>query len=100
MQWKRQLAIGLLSLVALSGCGKLGGEQQMATQEKSLYDRLGGIFPIMAVVDDFVVRVAVDRRINRFFANTDIPSFKAKLVDKICEATGGPCKYTGKHMKK
>jgi hemoglobin len=99
MQWKRRLAIGILSLVALSGCGMLGGEQQMATQEKSLYDRLGGKPAITAVVDDFVQRVAADRRINRFFANTDIPSFKAKLVDQICEASGGPCKYTGKDMK-
>ena len=64
-----------------------------------MYDRLGGKPNITAVVDDFVVRIAVDRRINRFFANTDIPSFKAKLVDQICEASGGPCKYTGKDMK-
>jgi len=99
MQWKRRLAIGILSLVALSGCGMLGGEQQMATKEKSLYDRLGGKPAITAVVDDFVARVAADRRINRFFANTDVPSFKAKLVDQICEASGGPCKYTGKDMK-
>ena len=99
MQWKRRLAIGILSLVALSGCGMLGGEQQMATKEKSLYDRLGGKPAITAVVDDFVVRVAADHGINRFFANTDVPSFKAKLVDQICEASGGPCKYTGRDMK-
>jgi len=98
MQWKQWLAIGVLSLIALSGCATTG-EQQMATKEKSLYDRLGGKPAITAVVDDFVARVAADRRINRFFANTDIPSFKAKLVDQICEASGGPCKYTGKDMK-
>jgi hemoglobin len=64
-----------------------------------LYDRLGGKPAITAVVDDFTARVAADRRINRFFANSDIPSFKAKLVDQLCEASGGPCKYTGKDMK-
>jgi hemoglobin len=37
--------------------------------------------------------------VTRFFANTDVPSFKAKLVDQICEVSGGPCKYTGKDMK-
>ena len=99
MQWKRRLVIGILSLVALSGCGMLGGEQQMATPEKTLYDRLGGKPAITAVVDDFVARVAADRRINRFFANTEVLPFKAKLVDQICEASGGPCKYTGKDMK-
>jgi hemoglobin len=97
MQWKRRLAIGVLSLGILVGCATTG--EQMATKEKSLYDRLGGKPAITAVVDDFTARVVADRRINRFFANTDVPSFKAKLVDQICEASGGPCKYTGKDMK-
>ena len=97
MQWKRRLAIGVLSLGILVGCATTG--EQMATKEKSLYDRLGQKPAITAVVDDFVARVAKDGRINRFFANTDIPPFKAKLVDQICEASGGPCKYTGKDMK-
>jgi hemoglobin len=98
MRWKRRLAIGVLSLGILVGCATTG-EQRMATTEKSLYDRLGGKPAITAVVDDFAARVAADRRINRFFANSDIPSFKAKLVDQICEASSGPCKYTGKDMK-
>src|SRR5207244_9008662 len=97
MQWKRRLAIGVLSLGILVGCATTG--EQMAMKEKSLYDRLGGKPAITAVVDDFTARVAADRRINRFFANTDVPAFKAKLVDQICEASGGPCKYTGKDMK-
>lgn len=71
----------------------------MSAADKPLYERLGGKPAITAVVDDFVARVAADRRINRFFANTEIPPFKAKLVDQICEASGGPCKYTGKDMK-
>ena len=97
MQWRCRLAIGVLSLGILVGCATTG--EQMAMKEKSLYDRLGGKPAITAVVDDFTARVAADRRINRFFANTDVPSFKAKLVDQICEASGGPCKYTGKDMK-
>ena len=28
-----------------------------------------------------------------------LAAFKGKLVDQICEASGGPCKYTGKNMK-
>lgn len=100
MQWTRRLAIGVLSVVALAGCAGMGeqGAEKMGAK-KSLYDRLGGKPAITAVVDDFVARVAGDRRINRFFANTDVPPFKAKLVDQICEASGGPCKYTGKDMK-
>jgi hemoglobin len=60
-------------------------------KEKSLYDRLGKKKAIAAVVDDFVSRVAGDARINKMF--------KSHLVDQICEASGGPCKYTGKNMK-
>jgi hemoglobin len=28
-----------------------------------------------------------------------LKSFKMRLVDQICQASGGPCKYTGKDMK-
>ena len=72
--------------------------------EKSLYDRLGGKKAISAVVDQFVANVAADDRINKFFAQTAsdkarLDAFKKKLVDQICQASGGPCKYTGKDMK-
>ncbi len=67
--------------------------------EAKLYDRLGGRPAITAVVDAFVANVAADTRINRFFANTDIPTLKMHLVNQIGEATGGPEKYTGRDMK-
>ena len=68
-------------------------------QDQSLYTRLGGKPAITAVVEDFVGNVAADTRINRRFANTDIPRLKMMLVDQICAGTGGPCKYTGADMK-
>jgi hemoglobin len=67
--------------------------------QKSLYERLGGIDAIRAVVDDFVGNVAADKRINRFFANTDFIRLKRNLVAQICQGTGGPCVYTGRGMK-
>lgn len=69
------------------------------TKDRSLYQRLGGKPAIRAVVDDFVGNVAADKRINRFFANTDIPRLKRLLVEQICQGSGGPCKYTGRSMK-
>lgn len=70
----------------------------------ALYKSLGGKKAITAVVDEFVGRVAGDGRINGFFKQTAsdpkrLAAFKMKLVDQICEASGGPCKYTGKSMK-
>jgi hemoglobin len=64
----------------------------------SLYQRLGGKAAITAVTDDFLGRVAKDERINAYFANSDLPRLRAMLIDQICEASGGPCKYTGKDM--
>ena len=73
-------------------------------KKKTLYQSLGGTPAITAVVDQFVSNVAADKRINQQFAATAsdparLADFKKKLVDQICEASGGPCKYTGKDMK-
>src|SRR4029077_2614128 len=54
---------------------------------------------IVAVVDDFIGRVAADNRINIRFINTDIPRLKSLLVEFVCMATGGPCKYSGQDME-
>ena len=62
-------------------------------------NRLGGQAAIVAVVDEFARRVGSDSRINRRFANTDVAKFKRLLVEQICEATGGPCTYSGRTMK-
>jgi len=95
MRWHR--TIGALTVVVLlaAACG----QAMRAPAQKSLYDRLGGKPAITAVVDDFVGNVAADSRINRRFANTDIPRLKTQLVEQICEASGGPCRYTGRTMK-
>jgi hemoglobin len=82
-------------LVALAACSGM----MESKPEASLYDRLGGKPAITAVVDDFVGNVAADSRINGFFARANVPHLKAMLVDQICEASGGPCKYTGRDMK-
>ena len=109
-QRSQLLVVMLATLLASAGCGA----KQEATTPRSadpagvatadptaatLYDRLGGKDAITAVVDDFVANVAADTRINARFANADIPRLKTMLVDQICEATGGPCKYTGKDMR-
>jgi hemoglobin len=65
----------------------------------SLYERLGGLDAIRAAVESFVVRCADDDRINRKFERTDIARLKKMLVDQVCEATGGPCTYTGRDMR-
>jgi hemoglobin len=65
----------------------------------SLYERLGGLDAITAVVDSLVARCAGDDRINRKFERTDVPRLNKMLVDQVCEATGGPCTYGGRSMR-
>jgi hemoglobin len=83
-------------VAASPACAQMMGDHMM---KKSLYERLGGIDAIRAVVDDFVANVAADKRINAFFAHTDIDRLKHNLIDQICQGTGGPCTYTGRSMK-
>ena len=93
--FRQLLSIPLLSAVLVAaGCASTA-----AKPETSLYQRLGGIEAITAVVDDFVANVTDDSRINARFATTDIPRLKHLLVEQICNGTGGPCTYTGRDMK-
>lgn len=104
---KARLLTVLLGLaVALAAGRPLLAQAQATTPPKpSLYDRLGGLYPISAVVDDFIDRVYADATLN---SNPNIakarnegrkPGLKVQVANLVCMVTGGPCKYTGKTMK-
>ena len=72
---------------------------------KPLYDRLGGVYSIATVVDDFIERLLVNDVLN---ANPAIKEARARVpkaglkfhvTTLVCEVTGGPCKYSGRTMK-
>ena len=70
--------------------------------EKSLYERLGGYNAIAAVNDDLVGRLVADKQLGRYLIGHCTDSKKKLrqlIVDMLCEATGGPCIYTGRDMK-
>ncbi len=78
---------------------------QQPAQEKSLYDRLGGVYAIATVVDDFIERLLVNDILN---ANPKIKEardrvpragLKFRVTALVCQVTGGPEKYTGRTMK-
>jgi hemoglobin len=73
------------------------GVTAMASQ-RSLYDRLGGIDAITAVVRAVEDRQLKDDRIKQKFAKTDHDRLTKEFVDQICQDTGGPCAYTGLSM--
>ena len=90
------------TLISAARAGAAAQDNKMmgatATQQKSLYERLGGEAAISAVIDDFVARVAADSRINQKFARSNVERVKFHLKEQVCQVTGGPCKYTGNSM--
>lgn len=82
-----------LAVALLGACS-----QTPAKPQATLYERLGGKEAITAVVDALAANVAADTRINHRFAKANIRRFKAQMVDLLCEASGGPCKYKGMDM--
>jgi hemoglobin len=83
----------------------LAQQKPAAPAKPSLYDRLGGLYPISAVVDDFIDRVYANATLNAnpniAKARSDVrkPGLKVQVANLVCAVTGGPCKYTGKSMK-
>lgn len=79
--------------------------QEKTIQTKSLYDRLGGVYAIATVVDDFIERLLVNEILNAnpniFEARERVPKagLKFQVTAQVCQATGGPQQYVGRNMK-
>jgi hemoglobin len=77
----------------------------MSDMKPSLYDRLGGVYSIATVVDDFIDRIMIDPRLNSNplidEAHHRVPpaGFKYLVTEMVCYATGGPQSYTGHSMR-
>ena len=78
----------------------------MASQDSpSLYERLGGVYSIATVMDDFIDRVMTDARLNanplvdEAHHRVSPAGFKYLVTEMVCWAAGGPQKYTGRSMK-
>jgi hemoglobin len=71
----------------------------------SLYERLGGVYSIATVVDDFIERLLVNATLNANPAINEarkrVPKagLKFHVTTLVCEVSGGPCKYAGRTMK-
>jgi len=71
----------------------------------SLYERLGGVYSIATVVDDFIERLFVNRTldanpaVNAATARVGKAGLKFHVTALVCAATGGPCIYAGRSMK-
>jgi hemoglobin len=92
--------VGALCLLGLLTVAAQAQNAVNSAGQKSLYERLGGLDAIKAVIGEFAARVLADERVNKKFARSDAPRLTLHLVEQVCAATGGPCRYTGNNMKK
>ena len=100
------IAAALLTLLMLAGCA--GPSAQRSTKSEpstasgakdALYRELGGGEGIAKVVDLFLAKVDNDLRINLFFEKTDHKDLRNLVIEQFCQATGGPCVYSGRTME-
>lgn len=72
------------------------------SEEKSLYERLGGYDAVAAVCANLLPRLRADAQLGRFWEHRGEDGIQREyqlLVDFLCNAAGGNMYYTGRDMK-
>lgn len=67
--------------------------------DKTLFEKIGGMDAVNAAVEIFYKKVLKDDRIKDFFINTNMESQIGKQKSFLAYAFGAPLKYTGKSMR-
>jgi hemoglobin len=98
------LSRSLTTAVALAGVLVATSVQAAPDNEKSLYERLGGVFAIAAVVDHFSDAVVQNPIVGKTSKNPALKEWHTKNLGRlpglkfmrtlwVCAVTGGPFKY-------
>ena len=98
----KKFLVRLLALVTISLTSPLYAAEK---PDKSLYERLGGVFAIAAVINHFSDAIVDNPIVGKTSANPALrewhtnnlgrlPGLKFMRTLWVCSATGGPCKYT------
>ena len=104
---RRSMVAGLAlsaSPIALAGAGNAYAQVKQATPEKSLYERLGGVFAIAAVVDHFSDAVVKNPIVGQKSKNPQLREWHTKNLGRlpglkfmrtlwVCDVSGGPFKF-------
>jgi hemoglobin len=99
-------AAGLVGtgIVGVAGAGAQTDDATAAAEEPSLYERVGGIFAIAAVVDRFSDAIITNPKLNenpalKAWNDTDaefrLPGLKFGRTQWVAALAGGPYEYTG-----
>ncbi|TGP18066.1 MULTISPECIES: group 1 truncated hemoglobin [unclassified Mesorhizobium] len=103
----RQSVVAVLAAAAstsLLPAGNALAQTRQTTPEKSLYDRLGGVFAIAAVVDHFSDAVVRNPIVGKKSKNPQLRRWHTKSLERlpglkfmrtlwVCDVSGGPLKF-------
>ena len=106
----RRSVVAGLSLIAtpgfvLNGADNAQAQEKQPMPEKSLYERLGGVFAIAAVVDHFSDAVVKNPIVGQESKNTQLREWHTKNLGRlpglkfmrtlwVCNVSGGPYTFT------
>ena len=91
--------------VVLARADKAHAQAKQPAAEKSLYERLGGVFAIAAVVDHFSDAVVKNPVVGQKSKNPQLREWHTKSLERlpglkfmrtlwVCDVSGGPLKFT------
>lgn len=106
---RRNVVAGLAliagSAAALVAAGNADAQSKQSVSEKSLYERLGGVFAIAAVVDHFSGAVVKNPIVGQKSKNPQLRKWHTKNLERlpglkfmrtlwVCDISGGPFKFS------
>ena len=98
------VALTVAPMAVLAQTGNAHAQAQQGTSEKSLYDRLGGVFAIAAVVDHFSDAVVKNPVVGQKSKNPQLREWHTKNLKRlpglkfmrtlwVCNVSGGPFQF-------
>jgi hemoglobin len=99
------LALAAAPVTVLAAAGNAHAQDKQPVPEKSLYDRLGGVFAIAAVVDHFSDAVVKNPIVGQKSKNPQLREWHTKNLGRlpglkfmrtlwVCNVSGGPFQFT------
>ena len=100
------LALAVAPMTVLAAADNAHAQAKQTMPEKSLYDRLGGVFAIAAVVDHFSDAVVKNPIVGQKSKNPQLREWHTKNLGRlpglkfmrtlwVCNVSGGPFQYHG-----
>lgn len=88
----------IISMLLLSSCAQ-AQVLSSKSENSSLFERIGGLPVLTAIVSETIDESASDPKIKRSFDGVKLSVLKQSVVDQLCVLTGGNCVYEGETMK-